>query len=83
MALEQVRNKISCPFVYNDQPLLSGYSSDENIDRIKNSPASVVSSFGVGKVICLVDNPNFRAFWYGTNRLFINAVFFGDKISTR
>ena len=25
----------------------------------------------------MADNPNFRAFWYGTDRLFTNAVFFG------
>jgi hypothetical protein len=23
------------------------------------------------------DNPNFRAFWWGSNGLFLNAVFFG------
>ena len=26
------------------------------------------------------DNPNFRGAWYGTNRLFLNAIFLGDKI---
>ena len=29
----------------------------------------------------MVDNPNFRAFWYGTNRLFANAIFFGNTIN--
>ena len=35
----------------------------------------------VGRVICMSDNPNFRAFWYGTNKLFANAIFFGNTIS--
>ena len=26
------------------------------------------------------DNPNFRGAWYGTNRLFLNAIFLGDRI---
>lgn len=71
------------PFHYTDQPLLSGYVSEENLARIKSSPAVAVSSFGEGKVIALVDDPNFRAFWYGTNRLMMNAIFWGDMISTR
>jgi hypothetical protein len=28
----------------------------------------------------LVDNPNFRAVWFGTNKLFLNSVFFGQII---
>jgi hypothetical protein len=28
----------------------------------------------------MVDNPNFRAIWYGTNKLFLNAIFFGQVI---
>ena len=31
-----------------------------------------------GRIISLVDNPNFRAFWYGTNKLFLNSIFFGQ-----
>jgi len=26
--------------------------------------------------IRLADDPNFRAFWYGTNKLFLNGLFF-------
>jgi len=33
-------------------------------------------------VISLSDNPNFRAFWYGTNKLFLNAIFFGHTIDS-
>jgi hypothetical protein len=36
---------------------------------------------GRGKVINMADNTNFRAFWYGTNKLFANAIFFGNIIS--
>jgi len=25
-----------------------------------------------------MDNPNFRAFWYGTNGLMLNAIFFSE-----
>ena len=81
--LEPAKRTISNPFKYSKNPLLSGYVSDENLKQISGSPAVSVSTFGEGKVIAFTDNHNFRAFWYGTNRLFINSIFFGDKISTR
>ena len=28
----------------------------------------------------LTDNTNFRAFWYGTNRILTNALFLSDKM---
>jgi hypothetical protein len=28
----------------------------------------------------MAENPNFRAFWYGTNRLLLNALFFAPLI---
>lgn len=81
--LEPAIKAISNPFKYSTNPLLSGYVSDENLKQISGSPAVSISTFGEGKVIGFTDDHNFRAFWYGTNRLFINAIFFGDKISTR
>ena len=33
-----------------------------------------------GRVVSMTDNPNFRAFWWGTNKLFLNALFFGNQI---
>jgi hypothetical protein len=35
---------------------------------------------GSGTVVLLVDNTNFRGYWRGTSRLFLNALFFGDHI---
>ncbi len=81
--LEPAKRNISNPFLYAENPLLSGYVSKENLKQISGSPAVSISSFGEGKVIAFTDNHNFRAFWYGTNRLFINSLFFGDQISTR
>jgi hypothetical protein len=33
--------------------------------------------------VAFTSNPNFRAFWFGTNKLLMNAVFFGRIISDR
>ncbi len=79
--LEKGKNIYSNPVVYTDKPLASGYISDVNKERLAGTAAVVISRFGSGKVITMTDNPNFRAFWYGTNKLFMNAVFFGQTIS--
>ncbi len=65
------------PVVYTSDPLLSGYCTKENIARI--SGGSFVSVHGHG-IISIYDNTNFRAIWYGTNKIFINAVFFGQLL---
>jgi len=65
---------------YTAEPLLSGYVSAENLDRIRRSASLMVDNVGEGRVVLFVDNPNFRGMWYGTNKLFFNALFFGNTI---
>jgi len=60
---------------YTDNPSLSGYVSKKNLEMIKGSPALVVQKKGKGEVICFVDNPVFRGYWYGGFKLFMNAIF--------
>ena len=79
---EKSKNPYATPLRYTDAPLLSGYISKQNSERIKNSAAILVNAYGRGRVISFMDNPNFRAFWYGTNKLFANALFFGHTISS-
>ena len=66
---------------YTTSPLIGGYLHKSNTKMIANSAAIVVSSEGQGKVILFSDNPNFRGIWYGTNKLFLNALFFGSLIN--
>jgi hypothetical protein len=75
-------NPYANPQVYTDNPLASGYVYPYNLEQMKNSAAIRVSSQGSGRVIGFVDNPNFRAFWFGTNKLFMNAIFFGQTIKS-
>lgn len=79
--LEIPKNAYAAPFRYTTNPLMSGYITKTNLDQLKNSAAVLVSGTGSGKVVCIPDNPNFRAFWYGTNKLFLNALFFSSSIS--
>ncbi len=76
------KNLYAAPAIYSAQPLLGGYISKNNLKTIGNSAAIITCRAGRGRVICMSDNPNFRAFWYGTNKLFANAIFFGNTISS-
>ena len=68
------------PLRYSDEPLVSGFASKSNVQRIAGTPAVRAERFGRGVVIAMVDNPHFRGVWYGTNKLYANALFFGLAI---
>lgn len=78
--MEKSKNPYATPFYYGSNPLQSGWISKENGDAVKNSAAVVVNTVGSGRVINIADNPNFRAFWLGGSKLFMNAIFFGRII---
>ncbi len=80
--MKPASNPFANPFRYTAKPLLSGYISKPNVERLGNTAAVSVFAKGRGKVIALLDNPNFRAFWYGPNKVLMNAIFFGDTISS-
>ena len=60
-----------------DEPLWSGYLSGARREQAAGAAAVVAARHGDGRIVAIADDPNFRAFWYGTNRLFLNAVFLG------
>ena len=68
------------PIIYKSDPLLSGYISKENLKLIKNSVPLQIFNYGKGKIIALTDNTNFRAFWYGTNRILTNSIFLSNEM---
>ncbi len=75
-------NPFANPVVYSSNSLWSGYVPEEKLSLIDNSAAVVVSAVGQGMIISFTDDPNFRAFWYGTNKLFLNSIFFGRVINS-
>jgi hypothetical protein len=78
--MEKSKNPYATPFYYGSKPLQSGWVSRENGEAIKNSAAVIVNTVGNGRVINIADNPNFRAFWLGGTKLFMNSIFFGRII---
>ena len=63
------------PIVYSPNPLMSGYISEENLSLLKKATPFKVIRSGKGKILLMTDNTNFRAFWFGTNRILLNMLF--------
>jgi hypothetical protein len=66
---------------YAKNPHIDGFLTKKNMEEyLKPSASLLVSKLGEGRVVLFADNPNFRGSWYGTNRLFLNALFLGEHI---
>lgn len=65
---------------YADQPLAAGYLSEDNRERLAGTPALAATWHGQGRVIRMADDYLFRGYWAGSERLFANALFFGQLI---
>ena len=74
-------NPYSTVLQYTDNPLIGGYLHPNSAKKIKNSAAITIAQEGEGRIIMFTDDPNFRGAWYGTNKLFLNALFFGSLIN--
>lgn len=76
------KNEYSTVAKYSADPHIDGFITKKNTEEnLKPSASLIVSKLGSGRVVMFADNPNFRGSWYGTNRLFLNALFLGDKIN--
>jgi len=74
--LERPANPYATVISYQTPPVLSGFASMENQAAIEGTAALIAERKGGGTVILFADDPNFRATWFGTNKLFLNALFF-------
>ncbi|MCU0374719.1 MAG: M14 family metallopeptidase [Chitinophagaceae bacterium] len=79
--LQPSRNPFASPVRYGANPLQSGFITAQNYDALKGTASVVVQTVGSGRVIHMADNPNFRAFWLGGMKLFMNSLFFGKTIA--
>ncbi|MFM8742450.1 MAG: M14 metallopeptidase family protein [Cytophagales bacterium] len=79
--MQKASGVYSNPLTYGNSPLISGYISKPNYAKLKNSSCVGVSALGRGRVIGFTENLAFRAFWFGTNKMIANAIFYGPMLS--
>jgi hypothetical protein len=78
--IQPSKDKYLTPIRYTANPYLGGYISKDNLEKLKQSASVLISPTGGGRVIHFFDSPNFRGAWFGTNKLFLNAIFFGNQM---
>ena len=76
--MEPEENSYDNPIQYTQDPILSGYISEEQLELLKGSVPFKVKSKGRGSILLMTDNTNFRAFWLGTQQLYANMLFYAD-----
>ncbi len=74
-------NPFSNPLIYTDNSYMSGYAWEPYKRIVDNTAGILISSKGNGNIVSFINNPNFRGFWFGTNKLFANSLFFGRIIN--
>jgi hypothetical protein len=73
------------PFItvakYSKNPLLSGYSDQNLVNRLANNPTLVAHNVGKGRVIASTDNLVFRGYFLGSMKIVANSLFFAKAFS--
>lgn len=78
--LKHSENPFSTPVRYTNSPLMSGYIGAERLTEMANQPAIIAERQGKGLIVRFANNPLFRGFWRGTERLWVNSIYFGPLI---
>ncbi len=62
-----------------DSLLISGHAWDESLDRLPGKVFVYEERVGAGRVIAFAEEVNWRSYWRGANRMFLNAVVIGPS----
>jgi len=80
VVLTESDNAYATPLRVAKEVEAAGYVSDYWQEKLTEKPLIIADRMGPGSVIQFGFNPNFRGFWYGTQRWLINAVYLADLI---
>ena len=80
--LQASENLFATPVRYTEKPLLSGYIGEQRLTEMSKQPAVIAERHGKGLIVRFANNPLFRGFWRGTERLWVNSLYFGPLVGT-
>ena len=81
IVLKPSKDPYSTPLAYGKNPVVSGFVPARAMNYFRNSASIVTDRLGRGNIIMMAETPNYRAFWYGTNKLFMNSIFFSKILN--
>ncbi len=74
--------KTTARFAEKNKIRLSGLLWPEAQQRWGTTAYATHERIGKGQLILFASNPNFRAYWYGTRRMFANAILYGPGFTS-
>lgn len=72
--------KAKVPMSYLKDSFLSGCISQKDIIRLGGTPAIITEPYKKGQIVFFADDVNFRSYWFGASKIFMNAVLFGELL---
>lgn len=81
--LNPSKNEFATVAQFTGKPHISGFISYEIVNNLSNKAAILIGQHGQGSVVLFAEDPTYRHHWHGTDRLFTNAIFFGDRLRTQ
>ena len=73
-------NPYATPVRYTASPLLAGFIGPDRLEAIQGQAAVIAQKHDRGLVVHFANNPLFRGYWRGTERMYINALYFGQVV---
>lgn len=80
--LKASENPFATPVRYSEKPLVSGYVGEQRLAEMSGQPAVIAERHGKGLVVRFANDPIFRGYWRGTERLWVNSLYFGPLVGT-
>ena len=68
---------LATPFSFSSSArnlVLSGFAYGDSVERLAGTPYVIEERVGSGHIVLFLDDPNFRIYWYGLARLFLNSI---------
>jgi hypothetical protein len=68
---------LATPFSLAQPPrelLLAGFAYPDSLERLAATPYLVEERLGSGRIVLFLDDPNFRVYWRGLARVFLNSI---------
>jgi hypothetical protein len=73
------RRRVVARIATGERAKISGHAWPETLERIGGAVFAYEERVGRGRVIAFAEDPNYRAYFRGANRLFLNAVILGPS----
>jgi hypothetical protein len=67
---------IAAPFRFAEPSRLhlAGFAYPDSLERLAGTPYALEERVGSGHIVLILDDPNFRLYWQGLSRLFLNSL---------